>query len=321
MTRIRLKPGFLMLILATRICQSQEPPSAFDDYSPAYSPDGSQIVFSSDRSGSRDVFVIDREGTNLRQLTHAPSNEYLAVWAPDGSKIALCSDRDGNEEIYVMDADGLNATNITHHPALDRNPCWTPDGKQILFMTARDGDWEQDPEGNWELYVMDADGLNPVRLTHTIGYELNTGQAYSPDGTEIVFCSTMTKPFVRGKHPYDDFDLYIMQADGSNIRRLTSTAGQDSYPYWSPNGKLISYAHVDFQAPNEAGGGQNYEIFTIHPDGSNIARITFDPGYDFEGWWSPDSTKMVLSSSRKPPMAIYEMNADGSGKKRLTNPP
>lgn len=289
------------------------------DYSPAYSPDGSKIAYVSEKTGNKDIFIINADGTGETQITFEGSDEQQPIWSPDGTKIAICSNKNGNEEIYVMNTDGSNPVNITNHPADECDSGWSPDGTRILFKSNRDGDWKNNKEDNWELYVMDADGSNQTRLTDTPGYELSTGQAWSPDGSQIVFCSTMDKKFFKGKNQYDDFDLYIMDADGTNVRRLTFTEGQESYAYWSPDGKRISYTHVEKDAPIEAHGGENYEIYTIRPDGTDITRLTNHPGFDFEGWWSPDSKTMVYSSGEESPQAIYIMNADGSNKVRLTN--
>lgn len=289
------------------------------DYSPSFSPDGSRIAFTSEQTGNKDIFLINADGMGQTQITFDESDEESPAWSPDGTKLAVCSNRDGNEEIYVMNVDGSDPVNLTLHPADDCNPGWSPDGTRILFMSTRDGDWRNEREDNWELYVMDADGTNQTRLTDNPGYDLATGQAFSPDGMRIVFCSTMNEKFVEGPDRFDGFDLYLMNADGSQITRLTFSEGQDSYAYWSPDGRQISYTHVDKGAPIEATGGQNYEIYTIEPDGNGIERLTQNPGYDFEGWWSPDGTKMVYTSSETGPTGIYVMNADGSNKKRLTN--
>lgn len=306
--------------------QAIEEAAPFIDYSPAWSPDGATIAFSSNRNGDADIFVMNTDGSDIRQITFDESNEDTQAWSPDGSKLAFCSDRDGGKDVFVMDADGSEWVKLTEHPSDDCNPAWSPDGNKIAFMTNRHGDWRENESDNWELYIMDTDGGNKTRLTDTPGYDLITGQAFSPDGQEIVFCSTLDEKFMSGPNRFDGFDLYIMNADGSNIRQLTFDEGQDSYPYWSPDGQKISYTHVEKEAPY-VNRGQNYEMYVINPDGAGVTQLTNNPYFDFEGWWSPDSKNMVYTSNASPPQfigadpinAIHIMDADGSNVMQLTN--
>lgn len=145
------------------------------DRQPDWSPDGRQIAFTSDRNsdwefdiwgGNWEVYVMNTDGANLINLTKHPAKDSSADWSPDGTRIAFSSDREGNREIYVMNADGTNPINLTNHPARDGGPDWSPDGNRITFSTNRDGDWEKKPNDNWEVFVMNANGTNPINLTN-----------------------------------------------------------------------------------------------------------------------------------------------------------
>ncbi len=123
-----------------------------------------KIVFETTRDGNAEIYVMDANGGNLRNLTQHPARDFRADWSPDGKQIAFISNRSknpeilvGDDDIYVMDADGSNVRNLTQHPGLDGSPDWSPDGKQILFLSNRDG--------GINTYVMDADGQNVRRLT------------------------------------------------------------------------------------------------------------------------------------------------------------
>jgi Tol biopolymer transport system component len=201
--------------------------SASEDWEPAFSPDGTQLAFGSNRDGDFDVFAVDANGGNLQQLTNAPDIDRHAVYSPDGGKIAFRAGRDGNGEVYVMDADGSNETNLSNYPsAFDSRPAWSPDGSKVAFNTIRDG--------NSEIYVMNADGSNQLRLTNHPAAD--DTPAWSPDGTMIAFVSTRDG---------GDADIFVMNADGSNPNNLTpdvlppgSTLGQETWPDWGTRGAV-----------------------------------------------------------------------------------
>ena len=154
---------------------------------PDWSPNGLQIAFSSDRNsdwefdiwgGNWEVYVMTPDGANLINLTKHPAKDGSPDWSPDGNQIAFSSNRDGNREVYVMNADGTNPINLTNHPARDGGPAWSPDGTRIAFSTNRDGNWEKKPNDNWEVYVMNADGTNPINLTNHPAWD--SGPAWEP---------------------------------------------------------------------------------------------------------------------------------------------
>jgi TolB protein len=97
-----------------------------EDFFPAWSPDGRRIAFVSDRTGSRDIYVMDRNGRALRRLTRTPGEDRWPVWAPHGQRIAFISDRSGNDEIFVMKANGSDERRLTRSPRADDQPVWRP---------------------------------------------------------------------------------------------------------------------------------------------------------------------------------------------------
>lgn len=134
---------------------------------PSWSPDGQLILFTSDRDGDQEIYTMNPNGKDVRQLTDNEATDYFPAWSPDGSQIAFTSNRDGNWEIYVMDASGQHIQQLTTDPAEDWWPAWSPDGLRIAFASKRDG--------NWEIYTMNADGSNLLRLTD------NPAQDTAPD--------------------------------------------------------------------------------------------------------------------------------------------
>ena len=117
-----------------------------------------KIAFISGRDGRVQIFTIDADGGNVRNISDDYFDNSEPSWSPDGEKIAFASERNENTDIYVMDADGENIQRLNTDPSDDYSPSWSPDGRKIVFMSCRDG--------NSEIYVMDADGSNQLNLTN-----------------------------------------------------------------------------------------------------------------------------------------------------------
>jgi Tol biopolymer transport system component len=156
------------------------------DYTPDWSPDGSQIMFTSEHSdGNLDIYVMNADGSNVVRLTTEVAFDGVASWSPDGSQIAFQSDRaEGNTDIYVANADGSNVTRVTTDEEYDSNPAWSPDGSQIIFMSWRDG--------NQELYSITPDGQNEMNLTNNPTLHEAFANV-APDGT-IIYRARIAAP-------------------------------------------------------------------------------------------------------------------------------
>ena len=212
---------YLMNADGTNLANLTQVPERAEGVS-SWSPDGTQIAFTSaelfnaDLLASSDIFVMDADGANRRNLTNHEALDETPDWSPDGNRIAFSSDRDGDWEIYVMNPDGTNPINLTNHPAKDGRPDWSPDGTRIAFTSNRDG--------NLEIYVMNADGTNPINLTNHPAEDNHS--SWSPDGTRIAFDS------LRDHERDYNWEIYVMNADGTNPINLTQNRAWDLNPSW-----------------------------------------------------------------------------------------
>jgi Tol biopolymer transport system component len=280
--------------------EGENPPRAVCQSDRSFTTDApggrSGIAFTSGRThaGWLEVWVMDEDGSNQTQLTDGVQDEN-ASWSPDGRRIAYMS-HDNIEtyrDIWVMDADGGNKTNLTadhdvEFPSGEDFPAWSPDGTKIAFNSDRDIDLEN-PVETREIYVMDADGSNPVRLTNTNA--LNDAPAWSPDGRRLCFFSDRD----------GDYDVYVMNADGSNQVNLTDANGNspDNECTWSPDGRRIAY---------RSGSNPN-RVWTMNPDGSDktpldgpdapVGRPAYSADFDqlaFYEFNTGDGTASVFTS-------------------------
>lgn len=231
------------------------------DTDPAISPDGRDIIFTSSRSGNNDIFIVGSHGGEAVNLTSNPGNDGWARWSPNGRHIVFHSNRDGNFEIYVMDSDGLFPRRLTNYAGIDQFPDWSPDGKEIVFR--RDVDiyvmdlesgavrrltsapplnqmamWSPNGrqlvfmsarDGYPSVFTMNSDGSNPVNLTPKDPADsdsewLSRAPSWSTNGRQIYFMSF--RPATGG-----DTEVFVINADGTGLRRLTFTIGVDGSPH------------------------------------------------------------------------------------------
>jgi Tol biopolymer transport system component len=267
-----------------------------------------RLAFASDREDNVDVYVLDLPGGRLHRLTRSPGVDMSPTWSPDGTHIAFRSDRAGNDEVFVMNIDGTNQRNLTRNPASDYSPAWSPDGKRIAFATARD-----DPTGN-DVWLMNTDGSHPRPLVEQGG--IDEYPVWSPDGSRVAFGCTLGKILASR---VGDFEICVVNADGTGLNRITDALGISAAGGWSPDGKRIVFASNRDQDPG--GVTPCGDIYVMNADGSHVVKITDGPPSDCDASWTPDGRHIVFSSDRADPGGnsdLYVMNADGSDITRLT---
>lgn len=217
--------------------------SAGADICPAYSADGKEIAFCSNRTGAFEIWTMKQNGTRQTQVTSLGRLSLFPDFSPDGSKIVFMSGFFPNADLYVVDRTSGALTRLTNTPGLNGFPSYSPDGSKIAFVSSRSG-----PPQVW---VMSADGSDPLQLTFDAAPK---GQLpdWSPDGSRIAYQSAG-----------GNGDIYVMNADGTNQARLTNTSEPDFGAAWSPDGSRIAFIRELGPTPSQR------VIMVMNADGSD----------------------------------------------------
>jgi TolB protein len=227
------------------------------EFDGAWSPDGRWVVYrDSTRGINRDdeIFVVRADGTHRRNITNDPGNDWGPDWSPDGSTIVFNSDRGGGMDGYLMNPDGSNVRRIDVNVWVEY-PSFSPDGTKIAFMGA--------VGSNYELYVANLASGAVTQLTESIGSD--SWPAWSPDGTTIAFTSERDD-CAYGRRDIECWDtgdigphhdIWLIEPDGSNLRRVTPEFGQ--FVAWSPDGRYLLIS--------------GYALYVVRPDGSGRLEL------------------------------------------------
>jgi len=245
-----------------------------------------------------DSVLIDADGTHM--IPGMP----IGAWSPDRTKLLQVGWVAGNDaDIYVTPFLGATSVNLTNHPATDWWPAWSPDGTRVAFTSDRDGPHD--------LYVMNADGSDVMRIGTGVGMAWRP--TWSPDSARLAFNCIVDPVSSPWWSATSNLDICVISADGSGLARLTSEPASDYDADWSPDG-----ARILFVTSRYSGGVT--ELVVMNPDGSDVMRIS--PGLPADTpSWSSDGTRIAFVY-RIPwdpdwPWArssfVFVMNADGTG--------
>jgi Tol biopolymer transport system component len=264
--------------------------------------DDNRLVFARKVNGSYyNLFVIDDDGSDEKQITYGDWIDYPHSWSSDGRKILFSSDRSGNRDIYAINPDGSGFMQLTDNSADDEGPSWSPDGKRIVFFSNR--------TGVVELYLMDANGGNVTQLTN-LGIDTDEmDPSWSPDGSRIAFTSL-----------YNGYrNIYIINSEGSstvptNITNNTNVLYGYWWPTWAPDGtKIFCVQSVS-----------RYDVYVICLDGSYQGVLAGElavPAGNFRPSVSPGGDEIIFHCDYYGTgiCNIYKANIDGTGLSNITN--
>jgi TolB protein len=255
----------------------------------------SRIYFVSDRSGHKEVWVMDYDGSNQHQLTHQGSISLSPRISPDGSRLAFSSLTKSGWEILMYSMDLNRVVSFPHFGGTNLSPSWSPDGTHIAFSSSR--------TGHSEIYVCDSSGANARAMTTGHGPDVSPTWNRKT-GAQIAFVGGSTGlP-----------QVYTMEADGTNQQRVTDQ-GYAVSPNWSPNGQFLTLAWIRKYGPGEPGSS---DIYLMDIASKQWVQLTHDGGRNDFPTWSPDNRHIVFQSSRSGKEEIWEMLADGTKLHQLT---
>ncbi len=290
---------------------------------PSWSPDGNRIAFEKQGAGFQ-VYVMNADGSNPVNLTalNGNNNERQPVWSPDGQLLAFYGQVGFQNELFTMKPDGSSRTNISNNASNDFQPVFSPDGTKIAFASNRNGN-------NDNIWVMDASGANPVKITDL------AIAAESPDWQPLPFFEppvTVDRPkklendlivFSSNRsglgNPEGDAEIFVMTAIGTDLKQLTANNGlADLDPTWSPFGRKIAFSRLP------PGGTTNSDIFSMNPDGTGLRRLTSSIEPDGDPVYSPNARRIawvrrIITGGASSDTDILAMDVDGANKVNLTN--
>ncbi len=255
-----------------------------------------QIYFVSDRSGHKEIWAMDYDGSNQHQLTRLNSISLSPRISPDGSRVAFSSLTKSGWEIMMFSPDLNRVLSFPHFGGTNLSPAWSADGLKLAFSSSRSGDSK--------IWVADASGANPKRLTADKGLDVSPVWNRKTNG-QIAFASDRATGLPQ---------IYTMEADGTNQQRVTDQ-GYAVSPSWSPNGQFLVFAWVRKYGPGEPG---SRDIYLMDIASKQFVQLTHDGGRNDSPSWSPDGRHIVFQSNRSGKEEIWTMLADGTKVQQLT---
>lgn len=258
-------------------------------------PFTSKIAFVSDRTGKKEIYLMDYDGQNPIKVTSRFSHAMAPGWRPDGKELVFTAITKNNKNVrnhnlFVYSLPTGKIEMLSNKPGINSGAAYSPNGKQIALTMSF--------PGNPEIFLMDPASKVIQRVTNSFG--LDVDPSWSPDGKWIAFVSDRSgRPMV-----------YKMESNGANVQRLTYAGFYNATPSWSPQGNKLAFAGWD------AG---KFDIFIMNVDGTGLERLTKNMGNNEDPDFAPDGYFIVYSSNRKGKKNLYITNIDNTVHRQITS--
>ncbi len=287
----------VLILFLGSACKEQAKSDPNKTTSNSAEPSGT-IAFTTNRDGNKEIYLMDADGSNLKNISQHPAMEYGASWSPTFKYLATYSNRNFNPEIYLLDLENDSAIRLTNDGSDDVLPAISPDGKRIAFMSDRN-------QKSRCIFLMKLDGSEVQALTNNDVYE--ESPSWSPDGTSLLFTRQIRQ---EGDSTYAaNGEIFTLDLSTKIAVRISNKDGYDSGAVYDPTGELIA-----FYGPGE----QSFDIFIMNADGSDLKNITNDTLDAYSPSWSPDGKWITYTGGAQDNYEIYIINLANGERRQLT---
>ena len=274
----------LLLLVGSTHAQTQRLINTRDMY-PSVSADGTKLVFQSNRSGSNQIFIMNVEGGEIRQLGDFPLGAETPVFSPDGQRIVFdVYVGENNNDVFTINADGSGLEQLTDSPGYDGHPHWSADGQRIVFNSDRASpDLSVGWNDRWhEIFSTKADGSD-VRQ-HTRCQAVCTYGSLSPDNNKVLYRKVIKAAGFNWElgSIEKNSEIFIADSDGKNEINISNNAAFDGWPVFSPDGQRIAFAS------NRSGPARTGQIWLMNSDGTDLQQLSKGPWSHAQPAWTFD---------------------------------